>query len=133
MVVCARCKTKVTDDVSNPDYKFYCPEHDEDLYSIETLTVCCKCKREHHSGDVRFLTEHDGKGDFLCMDCAEESTNIGEFIDSENGDAWTKCAWCEGLFPENELKKEKDMGYLCDWCVQGILSHGESLCLVYGD
>lgn len=132
MIVCARCKTKVTDDVSNPDYSFYCPEHDEDLYSIETISVCCKCKREFQSDDTRFITEHDDEDDFMCYDCAEAGLEIGEFIDSEQFEAWSKCAWCEELFPENEMRKEKDMGLLCEHCIQGILSHGEPLCIVYG-
>lgn len=36
--VCRRCRTEVT-KTTTPDYSYYCPEHDEDLYEFETEIV----------------------------------------------------------------------------------------------
>ena len=36
--VCRRCGTRVK-KTTTPGYKFYCPEHDEDLYGFETEVV----------------------------------------------------------------------------------------------
>lgn len=36
--VCSRCGTRVK-KTTTPGYKFYCPEHDEDLYEFETEVV----------------------------------------------------------------------------------------------
>lgn len=33
-----------------------------------------------------------------------------------------KCSWCGEEFPLSDLKKEKDMGYLCNHCAKGIES-----------
>lgn len=33
-----------------------------------------------------------------------------------------KCSWCGEEFPLSDLKKEKDMGYLCNRCAKGIES-----------
>ncbi|MGN1392603.1 MAG: hypothetical protein ACI4V7_00955 [Succinivibrionaceae bacterium] len=38
-----------------------------------------------------------------------------------------KCSWCGEEFPLSDLKKEKDMGYLCNQCVKGIESREGSL------
>jgi hypothetical protein len=35
VIQCHRCKCEVSDEVSNPEYRYYCPECDEDLYSFE--------------------------------------------------------------------------------------------------
>ena len=49
----------------------------------------------------------------------------------QNGDAWFLCTWCEELFPESELRKEADLGHLCDRCIAAIHSRGERLSLEY--
>ena len=36
--VCARCYSVVY-PTETPDYSFYCPEHDEDLYEFETILL----------------------------------------------------------------------------------------------
>lgn len=35
---CRRCFSPV-ESTDTPDYSFYCPEHDEDLYEFETILV----------------------------------------------------------------------------------------------
>lgn len=42
-----------------------------------------------------------------------------------------KCNWCNEEYPESELVKEKDLGYLCNTCVNAILSRGEHLTIEY--
>ena len=37
------------------------------------------------------------------------------------------CKWCGEEYPESDMHKEKDMGWLCDQCIRGIESRGEEL------
>jgi endogenous inhibitor of DNA gyrase (YacG/DUF329 family) len=39
MIMCARCQTPVEFGEVSEGYFAYCPQHDEDLYNIETLEV----------------------------------------------------------------------------------------------
>lgn len=41
------------------------------------------------------------------------------------------CAWCGEEYSKDELVKEKDLGYLCNTCVQAIKSRGEHLTIEY--
>ena len=41
------------------------------------------------------------------------------------------CTWCNEEFPESELLKERDLGYICWHCIQAIKSRGETLYLEY--
>lgn len=41
------------------------------------------------------------------------------------------CEWCGEEYPLSELREEKDLGYLCEHCIQAIWSHGEKLYLEY--
>jgi hypothetical protein len=43
-IVCARCNTPVVFKDVSPGYYAVCPEHDEDLYQMET--VCLSCGNE---------------------------------------------------------------------------------------
>lgn len=42
-----------------------------------------------------------------------------------------RCEWCGELFSRSELRKEVDLGLLCDRCIAGIASRGEELILKY--
>jgi len=44
-----------------------------------------------------------------------------------NGELYTHCGWCGELYPKSEMKKEVDLGYLCNGCIQAIRSRGEKL------
>ena len=55
--------------------------------------------------------------------------NNNEPIDYE--EETETCAWCHEEYPESELVREKDLGYLCNTCVQAILSRGEHLNIEY--
>ena len=55
-----------------------------------------------------------------CNECDED------FYDFETVHV-EKCAWCNDLFPLNELKREKDIGLVCDECIQALRSRGEKL------
>lgn len=38
-----------------------------------------------------------------------------------------ECVWCHEVYPKDDCKKEKNMGYLCDKCQRAIKSRGEDL------
>lgn len=42
-----------------------------------------------------------------------------------NGEKWIHCEWCEDLQPVSELKKEKNLGWICDRCQSALYSRGE--------
>ena len=50
---------------------------------------------------------------------------ISEADDEESDTA--KCAWCGEEFEKSALRKEKDLGYLCNTCARGIASREGSL------
>ena len=39
MIICRKCGCPVDETPSTPDYSYYCPQCDEDLYSFETEEV----------------------------------------------------------------------------------------------
>ena len=39
------------------------------------------------------------------------------------------CEWCGEEYPISELQREKDLGMLCEHCIQAIESRGEKLYL----
>lgn len=41
------------------------------------------------------------------------------------------CTWCNEEFPESELLKERDLGYICYHCALAIKSRGEKLYIEY--
>ena len=41
------------------------------------------------------------------------------------------CTWCGEEFPESELLKERDLGYICYHCAMAIKSRGETLYIEY--
>lgn len=45
-----------------------------------------------------------------------------EAEDNDDEERYSKCAWCGEEFPLSDLRKEKDMGYLCNQCIKGIES-----------
>lgn len=49
---------------------------------------------------------------------------IGVYVD---GDKYEFCEWCGKLLLINELRKEVNLGYLCDECRRAIESRGEKL------
>ena len=46
---------------------------------------------------------------------------------NEEGDEIGTCAWCEQEYDVSDLKKDKDLGYICDHCARAITSRGEEL------
>ena len=50
---------------------------------------------------------------------SEDDTSLDD--DDEESEI-AKCAWCGGEFEKSALKKEKDLGYLCNTCARGIAS-----------
>ena len=95
---------------------------------------CETCKKEFEPNDTIFTI--DGNQE-VCYDCAqaaakkahEEEREI-EILDP-NCEEHFLCIWCEDLFPKSELRKEVNMGYLCDTCIQAIHSRGERLTIEF--
>ena len=95
---------------------------------------CETCKKEFEPNDTIFTI--DGNQE-VCYDCAqaaaqkalEEEREI-EILD-KNYEEHFLCIWCEDLVPKSELRKEVNMGYLCDTCIQAIHSRGEKLIIEY--
>ena len=54
---------------------------------------------------------------------AENEPSIEELVEmmEENEDE-VECKWCGNLHPKAECKKDKDLGWLCDRCQEGIAS-----------
>lgn len=42
--------------------------------------------------------------------------------DEDDTERYEVCAWCGEKFPLSDLKKEKDLGYICNQCAKGIES-----------
>lgn len=38
-----------------------------------------------------------------------------------------ECTWCHEMCPESDMKYERDLGWLCMYCIQAIESRGEKL------
>ena len=45
-------------------------------------------------------------------------------------DEQVECQWCHGMFERCDLRKETNMGYICDACARAIESRGEELTFV---
>lgn len=100
--------------------------------------ICKKCGCELDRNCAYYVGE--ALEDVFCYECAEsiaiEAYRKGESVYIEDcreyADIWELCTWCEQLFPLGELRKERDMGHLCDQCIEGICSRGEKLYIEYG-
>ena len=80
--------------------------------------------------ELAFLEEHKQEvldlGDIRLAERAgisEAEFNRGELL--QDGEAI--CAFCGEIFDIDEMKKEVNMGYLCDSCASAIWSRGETL------
>ena len=113
---------KATETVTDEDYAYVDGVRDKVRYGISDYM-------KEHYGKSNRLCPHCGrllgKSDneryaWQCMECDED------FYDFETAPA-ANCAWCNDLFPLDELKKERNMGLLCDECIQAIRSRGEKL------
>ena len=40
----------------------------------------------------------------------------------DDEERFTQCAWCGDVLPMSDLKKEKDLGYICNHCARGLAS-----------
>lgn len=58
----------------------------------------------------------------------DSKTGIKE-RETEDYEEWLTCQWCKESFPQNELREEVDLGYLCYRCIKAIQSRGETLIL----
>ena len=95
---------------------------------------CETCKKEFERNDNIFTIDGDNE---VCYDCAQAAAKKAckekreiEILD-KNFEEHFLCIWCEDLVPKSELRKEVNMGYLCDTCIQAIHSRGEKLIIEY--
>lgn len=106
-----------------------CEEYEQDE------SKCKRCGQRLDSEDNHFNL---GCLENICEDCvyslisSEDNKAERNQATDERGEAYAKCHWCEELYSISEMREEKDMGYLCDRCIHGILSHGEQLTIVHG-
>ncbi len=81
-----------------------------------------------HQGNYCFMA---AKGDSVLDIYTEPTDEEGEFIRVigvyVDGDQYEFCDWCGELMPIDELRKEVNLGYLCDGCRRAIESRGEKL------
>lgn len=77
----------------------------------------------------------------LCDNCLNRENNICtfyheevkeddvlDFCDNYDPDEdMQECTWCHEMCPESDMKYEKDLGWLCMYCIQAIESRGEKL------
>jgi hypothetical protein len=76
----------------------------------------------------------------VCLACAEciaedfseavEAGTIEITADGKPYDLWKSCTSCGSLYPENELKNTNH-GDICEYCVDGLISHGEHISVNY--
>lgn len=81
-------------------------------------------------GNMSNLFRIDGVGGYSLAEAESIAyERKGEDIEilDENLDEWALCVWCEDLYPKSGLRKEKDMGLLCEYCIEAIRSRGEKL------
>ena len=52
----------------------------------------------------------------------EEKKEVKESVEDNEFEIRKMCVWCGEEFPKSELRKEKDMGYICNHCAKGIES-----------
>jgi hypothetical protein len=96
----------------------------------------CGCELKEKNDIFEFFTNNATECQELCFDCANELANQHsadgiEYEINRNCEEWKLCTWCEEIYPMSELRKEADMGYLCDHCIQAIWSRGEKLSIEY--
>lgn len=81
-----------------------------------------------HQGNYCFMAaKGDSTVDIYTEPTDEEGENIkiiGVYID---GEEYEFCGWCGELKPIGDMRKEEQLGYLCDGCQRAIASRGEKL------
>ncbi len=81
-----------------------------------------------HQGNYCFMAAKDDRRvDIYTEPTDEEGENIrvnSVYIDDEE---YGFCGWCGELMPISEMRKEMQLGYLCDGCQRAIASRGETL------
>lgn len=94
-----------------------------------TEHTCLNCGKEIDDTIVTIDNEKQ-----VCWQCAEELAKEAKEKNQEisieikdNFEQCHLCEWCDELYPESELRKEEDLGYLCNRCIKGIESRGEKL------
>jgi hypothetical protein len=109
--------------------------------SEEVPLNCCEiCKQEITDTPFSYDDFNEVEYSHICLTCAEklydenkDAIDAGEIeihTPQTKYDNWRKCESCESLYPESELK-DTNHGMLCDWCIEGDLSHGVELSINY--
>ena len=108
--------------------------------SVVNNCELCQAEILPSEADFNFDDFNGVEYSHLCFNCTEKLYD--EYKEQiESGDAelhtketryenWIKCNSCEGLYPESELK-DTDGGLMCDYCIDGDLSHGVPVSIHY--
>ena len=92
------------------------------------------------TGEEFTYEEIEDKYEQLKREGMTDAETIGDYVENliaPNGpcewidEIYHKCQWCGEIFPESDLREEKDLGYLCEHCILAISSRGEDLYLKY--
>ena len=119
---------------------FLSNEHEEEIDD----TICRICDKPFPIKGSKFdfyFSENEEKNvSPICYDCAQkvalENLDVirsGEAELTEIGhpyERWTTCDSCEDLCPESEIKCT-NVGKLCEYCIDGDISHGEQISIDY--
>ena len=90
-------------------------ENDHNDHKVEDWDFYYKGKKIGSSKIDRDLKTGIGK----TVSFKDENDNDIEYDDDSR---YARCAWCGDHLPKNEMRKEKDMGWLCSHCAKGLES-----------
>lgn len=72
--------------------------------------------------EVDNQVDENTEDEIIAYDDYDFDNNDNMIIEDDDFETYAKCEWCNEEFPISELKKEKDLGNLCDTCIKAIES-----------
>jgi hypothetical protein len=111
-------------------------DYEEDI----PQNICEICKMEITDTPFSYDNFNDTEYTHICIGCVSElydknkdAVDAGDIeihTPQTKYNNWRKCDSCDELYPDNELK-DTSAGMICDWCVDGLSSHGEHISINY--
>ena len=86
--------------------------------------------RDTERGEELTLTELRTEYENLKNAGETEAETFEDYLENITDGNGT-CEWCNEVFEKSELRKEADLGYLCNGCIHAISSRGEKLNLEF--
>lgn len=125
---------------NNPEETVVETETDVDELPDNICQICKAEIDEKVDGPMFTYSSPDKEYEHICQMCTEALANENEnelavgdveitYVDHPY-DLLKKCSGCGSLVGERELKNT-NIGDLCDWCIDGDLSHGVDLSINY--